>query len=157
MRRKRIRRHRPRKQNSRVKFIWFVAIILGTVICGYLTARFFVGPLLGYDTEVLKLDFPSKMALATKEDKDSSEGAKTSASNKESESGYLLQFGVFSTREGAETLSDELKSRGIDTSVKKDKQQYKVISETFSSKEKALERLESLKEQKNLDVFITKE
>ncbi len=61
MNRRRIRRYHRQRGNSGVKFLGIVGIMLVAVICGYMTARFVIAPLLGYDTEVLKLDFPSKL------------------------------------------------------------------------------------------------
>ena len=56
-----------------MKFLGFAGIMIAAVICGYLTARFIIAPLLGYDTEVLKLDFPSKLtSLLDKDDSGSS-------------------------------------------------------------------------------------
>ena len=151
MRRRRMGRHRPRKQNSRMKFVWFIVIIIGTVLCGYVTARFLVGPLLGYDTEVLKLDFPSKMAGNVKTaDKDQKDDEQKKQGQK-----YILQFGVFSTKDGAAQLQETLEKDGINTSIEKEDGQYKVISDTYSTKEKALKELETLKEQNDIDVFIT--
>ena len=52
-----------------MKFLGFIGIMLAAVICGYLTARFIIAPILGYDTEVLKLDIPSKLtSLLEQED-----------------------------------------------------------------------------------------
>lgn len=61
MNRRKIRKYRSARRNSGVKFAGILVIMIVAVICGYLTARFIIAPLLGYDTEVLKLDFPSKL------------------------------------------------------------------------------------------------
>ena len=61
MNRRRIRRYRNQRRNSGMKFLGIIGIMIIAVICGYLTARFVIAPLLGYDTEVLKLDLPSKL------------------------------------------------------------------------------------------------
>ncbi len=128
-------------KNSGVKFLGFIGIMIIAVICGYLTARYIAAPLLGYDTEVLKIDFPSKMAASTTE--------------KEEDKGYVLQFGVFSSPEGAEQLQQSLQKDGIETEVHEAEGKYKVQGRVYDTKEEALEQLENMKESKNVDVFVT--
>lgn len=155
MKRRKKRRYHSGKRNSGMKFFGFIGIILGAVICGYLTARFVVAPLLGYETEVLKLDFPSKMTTATEEkqeadDKKDTESAPGAATEK-----YVLQFGIFSNRSGGEELVRTLKKKDIDAEVKESDGRYKVLSRTFDTKEEALKKLEALKDEQDIDVFIT--
>lgn len=66
MNRRRIRRYRNQRRNSGMKFLGIIGIMIIAVICGYLTARFVIAPLLGYDTEVLKLDPPVKIDGSTR-------------------------------------------------------------------------------------------
>ncbi len=159
VKRRRLRRYRGMKQNSGVKFLGFIGIMIGAVICGYLTARFVVAPLLGYDTEVLKLDFPSKVTSMMKEKEEDSVQPSTEPKGTEEEEKeadyYALQFGVFSAQSGAENLVTMLKKEDVTANVKMLDGQYKVLSDMFSSKEEALKALEELKDKKNIDVFIT--
>ena len=149
MKRRKMRRYRNMKRNSGVKFLGFIGIMIGAVICGYLTARFVVAPLLGYETEVLKLDFPSKLTSLT-------EGLLNSDKEQVEQTGsYVLQFGVFSAKSGAEELVQSLKKKNIETEVKKVDGSYKVLSDTFDTKAAALKELETLKDKQNIDVFIT--
>lgn len=162
MKRRKSRRYRGMKQNSGVKFLGFIGIMVGAVICGYLTARFVVAPLLGYDTEVLKLDFSSKITSMMKEEKDEKEDSvqisdeeQNLKEEKQDTDCYALQFGVFSAESGAQDLVSMLKQEDITVKIKMLDGQYKVLSDTFSSKEEALKALEDLKDKKNIDVFIT--
>ena len=50
-RRRRVRKRKRPGENSRVKFAAFIAIMVLAVFLGYLTARFVIGPLLGYDAD----------------------------------------------------------------------------------------------------------
>lgn len=148
MRRRKIRRYRPGKENSVMKFTIVFGIILCAVLCGYLTARYVVGPLLGFDTEVLKLDFPSKLITGLEKDSTKKENDRMTSE------GYVLQFGVFSSESGAETLLDQLKKNDINAKIKEEDGSYKVISDTITTKEEALQQLERLKDENNIDVFI---
>jgi len=156
VKRRRMRRYRGMKQNSGVKFLGFIGIMISAVICGYLTARFVVAPLLGYDTEVLKLDFPSKMtAFVEKDNQEQKSSSEEVVKDEQTDGSYALQFGVFSSEAGASALVDTLKKKDVVAEVKKIDGQFKVLSETFSSKEEALKALETLKDKQNIDVFIT--
>lgn len=193
MKRRKMRRYHNMKRNSGVKFLGFVGIMVGAVICGYLTARFVVAPLLGYETEVLKLDFPSKLTSLTEgllnsdkekdgeqeneatestestdsenTDTDATETEQATQAEQTTESelateaeqtgSYVLQFGVFSTKSGAEELVQSLKKKDIEAEVKKVDGSYKVLSDTFDTKAAALKELETLKDKQNIDVFIT--
>lgn len=194
MNRRRIRRYHRQRGNSGVKFLGIVGIMLVAVICGYMTARFVIAPLLGYDTEVLKLDFPSKLtdvfggkdeqdedttgvkaddeddstdkeaAKAADEDKDKDEGGKDAeeessqtASGSDEDSGYALQFGLFSTKSRAQELANKLEKEGIDAQIKETEDgQFKVLSPLADTKEEALETLKNTESDYVDDIFITK-
>ena len=51
MRRRRVKKRKRPGEISKVKFIVFIAIMILAVFLGYLTARFVIGPLLGYDAD----------------------------------------------------------------------------------------------------------
>lgn len=167
MRRRRMRRYRPGKENSMMKLATVFGIILCAVVCGYLTARFVLGPVFGYDTEVLKLDLSSKLTARLEEvvekaadsakngENEAQNGGKATRKSKEDKSkDYVLQFGVFSSKSGAKTLLNQLEKDGIDAKIHEDDNNYKVISDTIDTKEEALKQLEKLKDENNIDVFI---
>lgn len=176
MNRRKIRRYRSQRRNSGVKFLGFVGIMIVAVICGYMTARFIIAPLLGYDTEVLKLDFPSRLTDVfhgdddTESETDGKEAEKDADSGEENESltaekdnrddeteeGYALQFGVFSSRDRAEELADKLKDEGIDVQIKEKDDQYKVVSPLVDTKEEALETLKNTESEYVDDIFVTR-
>lgn len=182
MNRRKIRRYRKQRGNTGVKVLGMVGIMMIAVACGYLTARFIIAPLMGYDTEVLKLDFPSKFTdvfqgndkneensieesdaevedsgtednsvSAAKEDGDDTEEKTAGA-----DSGYALQFGLFSTRSRADQLVDKLDKEGIDAKIKETDGQYKVVSPLIKTKEEALETLKNTKSTAVNDIFITR-
>ncbi|MCI5722294.1 MAG: SPOR domain-containing protein [Firmicutes bacterium] len=134
--------------NSMMKFTAIIGIMLIAVVCGYGTARFVLAPILGYDTEVLKLDFPSKITSAIS----SGLGGE---SKEEKSDNYALQFGVFQNRDGAMELKNQLISEGIDVTVREEDGKYKVISPLISSKKEALNQLKEIKTGGDKDVFIT--
>lgn len=175
MNRRRIRRYRNQRRNSGMKFLGIIGIMIIAVICGYLTARFVIAPLLGYDTEVLKLDLPSKLTAALDkkddaedadqsqksededEDKDESDddGSTSSDDAGSDEKGYALQFGLFSTKSKAEELVSRLEDEGIDSKIKEVDGKYKVISPVVSTKDEAVEKLKDTDSKEVSDVFIT--
>ena len=128
MRRRRMRRYRPGKENSVMKFAVIFGIILCAVVCGYLTARFALGPIFGYDTEVLKLDFPSKLTALLEENADRSSDVngkdevkvKNEDKDEKDARGYVLQFGVFSSKGGAKTLLSQLAGDGITAEIEEE-------------------------------------
>lgn len=173
MNRRKIKRYRNSRRNSGMKFAGIIGIMIAAVICGYLTARFVIAPLLGYDTEVLKLDFPSKMTALidtwenSGNDKENEEQAdeesvteekkpeKEETSEKpEEETGYALQFGVFTTKSRAEELKSKLSADGITSQIKESENKYKVISSLFDTKEDAVKQLKETKTGLVSDIFI---
>ena len=145
--RRKVRKRKSNVQNSRMKFGAFFGIILLAVVLGYLTARFAIGPLIGYDAD----ESPAKAAGDDGTENSAEEIEETGALP---EDGYALQFGAFSTEEAANELAASLKSRGINTDVVKIDDIYKVISPVLSTKEAALTALSDLPEIPVEDVFI---
>ncbi len=154
--RRKIRKRKSTSQNSRMKFGTFLGIIVLAVFLGFLTARFVVGPLIGYDAG----ESPARAASDEKEkesgEKDKKEKKDTDDTEASAglEKGYALQFGAFSTEDAAQDLADSLKSSGITTEIIKEEDIYKVIGPILSTKEKALEALASLPQNSVQDVFI---
>lgn len=150
-RRNRYGRRRPpaRGRNERIGFNAVLLILTGAVIAGYLTTRFVLYPVLGFEFPSLETIW-DKYRPAVSEDKDSSED-KTEDSKTEtekqktivedntdtSEEGYVIQFGSFSTKSAAKERVAEMKSEGVKTSVIKKDDSYKVVGEIFTTKDKA--------------------
>ena len=111
-RRPRYNRRRPsaRGRNERIGFNAVLLILIAAVIAGYLTTRFVLYPLLGFE-------FPSLETIW--------------------EEGYVIQFGSFSTKAAAKERASELKDEGIKTSIIEKDDCYKVVGEIFSTKDKA--------------------
>lgn len=166
--RRRVKKRKTPGQNSRVKFGTILGIMLLAVFLGYLTARFVVGPVIGYDSD----ESPAKIAgdVGKDSEKDtektgekSSEAAGTAEGEKKSDSveesvpdeGFALQFGAFSTRDAAEKLASSLKEQGISAEIVKADDVFKVISPVVDTKEKALDELENLANKEIEDVFVT--
>ncbi|MBN7772669.1 SPOR domain-containing protein [Clostridium aminobutyricum] len=67
--------------------------------------------------------------------------------------GYCIQFGSFSTRVGAENLLKELGNSGITAEIVEKDGTFKVVSQLFEQKEKALESMATIQSQYT-DVFV---
>lgn len=147
--RRKVRKRKSTAQNSRMKFSGFLGIMVLAVLLGFLTARFVVGPLIGYDAE----ESPAK-AASEETEKDEGKENDDAPVAAELEKGYALQFGAFSSEEAAVELAAHLKEIGIAVEITNTDDIYKVIGPILSTKEKALEALESLPENSVQDVFI---
>ena len=167
--RRRIRKRKAPRENSRMNLRWIIGIMILAVILGYLTARFIVGPLIGYDADESPTKITGKtdkteddaQSGETEQDESSDSDTKTEENSGESEvsaapsEGYALQFGAFSTKEGAEQLVQTLKKQGIDTEIVKADSVFKVIGPVVDTKEEALESLEKIAESEEVsDVFV---
>ena len=165
--RRRVKKRKTAGQNSRMKFGVFLGIMVLAVLCGYLSARFIVGPMIGYDAD----ESPARIAGDSGKDSDKESdkasekaeaekaGAEQAADSDEEDDsvpteGFALQFGAFSTREAAEKLAASLNSQGISAEIVKADDVFKVISPVVDTKEKALNELESLSDKEIEDVFV---
>lgn len=179
--RRKIRKRKSKAENSRMKLTVFGGIILLAIFLGFLTARFVIGPMIGYNADESPVQLKQNEAAESPKDKDgeSAEGASASAAsdtrteeetNSDSNSGieaadatesempqegYALQFGAFSTKEAAEKLSEALRIKGIETKIIETDNAFKVISPVLEDRTAALEALEESKEKNAEDVFIT--
>lgn len=150
-RRPRYNRRRPsaRGRSERIGFNAVLLILIAAVVAGYLTTRFVLYPLLGFEFPSLETIW-DKYRPSVSEDKDNNK-EKTEDSKSEtkeqktivedgvntSEEGYVIQFGSFSTKEAAKERVSELKDEGIKTSVMEKDDYYKVVGEIFTTKDKA--------------------
>ena len=146
---RRVRKRRSTKGNSKMKFLAVIGIMIIAVLLGYLTARFVIGPLLGYNADE---------SLITSGIQPSSENSDDSNQKDENisapEKGYALQFGVFSTKEAANQMVEDLREKGIESIIVMEDDLYKVISPVIKTKDKALDQLEDIKDKEIEDVFI---
>jgi len=149
--RRKVRKRKAQAENSRVKLTAFAGIILLAVFLGFLTARFVIGPVIGYnaDESEIKIAQDSDTENKAEEDDTLTEEANTTPAE-----GFALQFGAFSTEEAARTLSDELKNKGIETEIIEAGDIFKVISPVAEDRDEALKALENAKEKEVTDVFI---
>lgn len=160
MKRRRIRRYQRGLKNSGMKIITFVGIMIIAIILGYLTTRFIIAPIIGYDTDVLKLDLTGKLESlidVDNEQTDTNDGKDKKKDSKKDDNfqDYVIQFGVFSGEERAEQLVEKLKNIGITTTILEKDSQYKVISKIFDNKDEAVKHLKEINEYNVTDVFIT--
>lgn len=150
-RRPRYNRRRPsaRGGSEIIGFNTVLLILIAAVIAGYLTTRFVLYPLLGFEFPSLETIW-DKYRPAVSEDKDGSkdknENTKANTNKQKTivedktdsqDSGYVIQFGSFSTEEAAMERVSELKDEGIKTSVIEKDNDYKVVGEIFNTKDKA--------------------
>lgn len=154
MRRRRVRKRKRAGENSRVKFAAFIAIMVLAVFLGYLTARFVIGPLLGYDADESPITLTGGAESDEQEETETGNTAGAEAEAEAPEGGYALQFGVFSTKEAAEKLAGELVAKGIEADVIEDEEMFKVISPLIETKDEALSQLDGIRDKEVEDVFI---
>ncbi len=141
--RRKIRRRKAKSENSRVKIGLFAGIIVLAIVLGFLTARFVIGPMIGYNAD----ESPAELEkTATAADTGQAEMP---------EEGYALQFGAFSTKDAAEKLAEALRLKGIETKIVEADDVFKVITPVIDDREDALKALEESKEKDVEDVFIT--
>ena len=155
MRRRRVKKRKLPGEFSRVKFAVFIAIMVLAVFLGYLTAKFVIGPLLGYNADESPIKIAGEDKKASSGDgSDSSSDDGSSGDTEKAEVGYALQFGVFSTKEAASQMANDLTEKGIEAKVIEDEDMYKVISPVIKTKDEAINQLNDAKDKEVEDVFI---
>ena len=169
------RRRRPSVYGGKkiqMNFLPVIVIICLSVFAGYLTAKYVVCPILGYEPAGLSVLQKENSIKTEEKKKDASEAAKVPEETSETArepsgktaviedqiqvkktSGYALQFGSYSTKEAAQKSVEDLKSSGIEAKVIEKDGAYKVIGEIFDTKEKAKEDLSKL--DKSVGAFVT--
>ena len=162
--RRRIKKRKRPNGNSKMKFVLILVIMVMAVVLGYLTARFIIGPLLGYDADESPITLTDSAASEDDTQKDSSTEEAASGENSEDtpkessknspEEGYALQFGVFTSKEAADKLADDLESKGIETEIIEDDEKFKVISPVVKTKDEAIDKLNGISDKEVEDVFI---
>ena len=135
----------------------FVGIILLAVVLGFLTARFVIGPIIGYNADESPVKLEQKDDKGKKTDAEQTEQTASleTGQNQMPEEGYALQFGAFSTKDAAEKLAEALRLKGIETKIVEIDDVFKVISPMLDDKEAALKALQESKDKDVEDVFIT--
>ena len=155
--RRKIRKRKTKSENSRMKMGMFVGIILLAVVLGFLTARFVIGPIIGYnaDESPVKLEQKDDKGKKTDAEQTEQKASLETGQNRMPEEGYALQFGAFSTKDAAEKLAEALRLKGIETKIVEIDDVFKVISPMLDDKEAALKALQESKDKDVEDVFIT--
>lgn len=155
--RRKIRKRKTKSENSRMKMGMFVGIILLAVVLGFLTARFVIGPIIGYnaDESPVKLEQKDDKGKKTDAEQTEQKASLETGPNQMPEEGYALQFGAFSTKDAAEKLAEALRLKGIETKIVEIDDVFKVISPMLDDKEAALKALQESKDKDVEDVFIT--
>lgn len=147
--RRKIRKRKTKSENSRMKMGMFVGIILLAVVLGFLTARFVIGPIIGYnaDESPVKLEQKDDKGKKTDAEQTEQKASLETGQNQMPEEGYALQFGAFSTKDAAEKLAEALRLKGIETKIVEIDDVFKVISPMLDDKEAALKALQESKDQ----------
>ena len=140
MRRKR-HNHYRKNANKTGKVLSVVIVIGFSVLAGYVTANYMIGPMLGLESEQVFSDFLNDKKETEKEDKTTEKNNETKVVQDkvevETETGFALQYGSFSAREGAQECVRDLESRGIDASIIEKDGSFKVIGKVFATKDEA--------------------
>lgn len=154
--RRRVRKRKSNSSKSKMKIMWIIGIMIMAVVLGYLTARFVIGPILGYNADESPITAGNEKTEKTEKDASKADDNKKeeTASSVSIDDGYALQFGVFSTKDAAESMVSKLKEKGIETQIIEEDDLYKVISPIIKTKDEALDKLEDIKEKEITDVFI---
>lgn len=149
-----------RGKKIQVNFVPIVVIICLSIFAGYLTAKYVVYPFLGYEPAGLNLNQRASSKETTAPTESTAEQTKKGSSpvvegqvNVESEKGYALQFGSYSTKAAAQKAVEDLKASGIESKVVEKDGAYKVVGQLFTTKAKAKEALGKL--DKSVGAFIT--
>lgn len=154
--RRKVRKRKAKTENSGVKLGVIAGIMLLAVFLGFLTARFVIGPIIGYNADESEISIAGEKQgdITESEREEAKDAGSSDVVNAEPSEGYALQFGAFSTMESAQKMADILKEKGIETKIVEADEAYKVISPVTESKEAALQSLEEAKEKEVTDVFI---
>ena len=150
--RRRVRKRKSRGEKTGFRLSILGIAILAAILLGYLTARFVIGPIIGYNADESPIKVTEQDNKAEKVDSDKSD--KTEETAAVPEKGYALQFGAFSSREAAEELSKALKEKGIDTEIVEVDSVFKVITPVIEEKDDAIKALDDVKDKEVTDVFI---
>ena len=100
----------------------------------------------------------ANIAIPTTEAGISGQEAEGSTDEQSLTSGYMIQFGSFSSEDAAGELLNELKNSGIDASVIQKDGLFKVVGQIFADKESALgskASIDALTGAKYSDAFVT--
>lgn len=156
-RRKRRRRYNAyRGQNIKGRALSVVLVICLSVAAGYMTATQVLGPALGLETQQTFLDFVNDKTDKTENKEEKNSETTTVVEDQvevDTDSGYALQYGSFSTEEGAQECLEDLTASGIEAEIIEKDGMYKVIGQLFNTKEEA--RTFKEENSQNEDVFIT--
>ena len=148
--RRKIRKRKAQAENSRMKLTVITGIMFLAVFLGFLTARFVIGPVIGYNAD------ESEIRLADDNGEDSGETNQEQEQEVSTapEKGYALQFGAFSTEDAAEEMSKQLGAKGVETEIVRAGDIYKVIGRISGDREEVLSALEEIENKEIADVFI---
>ena len=134
-----------------------VLAICISVAAGYVTATQLIGPALGIESKPVFFDFMDEKKQEKNDNKDSVKDKENQVVqdeiNVQVESGFALQYGSFSSREGAQECADQLKKDGIEAQIIEKDNSFKVIGQIFDTKDEARNHKENVSESE--DVFIT--
>jgi hypothetical protein len=148
--RRKIRKRKAQAENSRMKLTVITGIMFLAVFLGFLTARFVIGPVIGYNADECEI----RLADDNGEDSGETNQEQEQEVSTASEKGYALQFGAFSTEDAAEEMSKQLGTKGVETEIVRAGDIYKVIGRISGDREEALSALEEIKNKEITDVFI---
>ena len=155
-----------------VNFAPIIVIICLSICAGYLTARYVVYPILGYEPAGLNIfretDAGDKKKETARQQQETTAQIQTTAPapttaaptsvvqdqvDVAKATGYALQFGSYTTKAAAEKSVNQLKSSGVKAEIIEKDGAFKVIGPLFDTKEKAKEALQKMDE--SVGAFVT--
>lgn len=155
--------HRKRRTSHRKGTVMgrtgtFLMVICFSVLAGYMTATYLIGPALGLESRSVFFDQIKSNDNIKKQEEKSKETTENRTVLEDqvehrNADGFALQYGSFSVRKGAQQCADELRADGIETEIIEKDGSFKVIGRIFETKEEARKH----KEQTGTgdEVFIT--
>lgn len=155
-RRRRINRKSRGKNGNRAGI--FVMAVFCSVMAGYITANYIIGPAVGLESQTVFSDFINNRQQTVEKEVDKTENNNETdviqdQVQKQNESGYALQYGSFSSNAAAQQCVNDLASKGIKTEIIEKDSSFKVIGEVFDTKEEAESHKETYSSGE--DIFIT--
>lgn len=137
----------------------FVLAICCSVIAGYITANYIIGPALGLEAEPAFFGFINdKQETKEKTEKNTTDNSQNKTVLEDeievkNKSGFALQYGSFSVKEGAQQCVNDLNTKGIEANIIEKDGSYKVIGKIFDTKDEARAFKDAHDDGK--DIFIT--
>jgi len=149
-----------------VNYLPVIMMLCLSIGCGYATAKYVVQPVVNYVPQITAEKETTEEPSEPEQKAETQAASETAKETTEAEtvvegdaaveqtgkiSGYALQFGCYSSKAAAEKAKGSIEVSGLQ--ILKQNQMYKIISQSYDSKNKAEAARDALPE--DVDAFIT--